>query len=160
MRGPAAIGADGRRAEPTATVDAAIRPALPTNRRRRARSPAFSLHLFGRGYFAGARTHAPRTTTRHAFVRRSSAGRPRSPPFSPLVVGAAAVSSPPVWSFRHSRPSSTYVRRSVVRASVRGNDNNITIFFFFTNVFRIVCTLFFFFFLYPSAFTENKFSIS
>lgn len=121
---PDATGADGRRTEPTAAVDAAIRPALPTNRRR-ARSPAFSLHLFGRGYFAGARTHA-RTTHhhQHAFVR-SSAGRSRSPPFSPLVVGAAAVSSPPVWSFRHSRPSSTYARRSSSACSHNDNITNV-----------------------------------
>lgn len=65
---PPTTGADRHRPEPTAAVDAAIRPALPTNRRR-ARSPAFSLHLFGRGYSLARRAH---TGTRNTHAPRRS----------------------------------------------------------------------------------------
>lgn len=81
VRGPT-TGADRRRPEPTAAVDAAIRPALPTNRRR-ARSPAFSLHLFGRGCIA---RRAPHRHTHRAPHARAIAAAAR---LSPLVGTAA-----------------------------------------------------------------------
>lgn len=75
MRGPT-TGADRSRPEPTAAVDAAIRPALPTNRRR-ARSPAFSLHLFGRGRIARRAPH--RHTHRAPHARAIAAAARLSP---------------------------------------------------------------------------------
>lgn len=127
-RGPKATGADRRRPGPTAAVDAAIRPALPTNRRR-ARSPAFSLHLFGRGYVAGARTtaHAPPNGRSGRSLVRSPARSGRTVHYAdrnPLV-GAPPLSNPPAAAtcgHRRSRtrppPSPTYTRRSSARVFV------------------------------------------
>lgn len=101
MRGPT-TEADRHRPEPTAAVDAAIRPALPTNRRR-ARSPAFSLHLFGRGYSLARRAHTGTRTT-HALRR--------SVHYNSYSSARRCSNTNRVWSFRHSRPSPTFARRS------------------------------------------------
>lgn len=111
-------GADRRRPEPTAAVDAAIRPALPTNRRR-ARSPAFSLHLFGRGYsLARRRAHTGARTT-HALARRSvhyrRTTRRRATARAEPVCGHSGTRGHRLRTRDARRP----LARSLVRSSVR-----------------------------------------
>lgn len=113
-------GAERGRPEPTAaTVDAAaIRPALPTNRRRRrARCPRRLVCIYSDAVTRPPRTH--RHTHRPTNTLDAAAAvRPLSAPVAQSTrcrrCCCCCCCSVLVWSssFRHSRPSPTYARRS------------------------------------------------